>query len=147
MKLLLGQEDQQQGITRLIQRGPDINYNNRRVAQWIAKTTKPDQAIFVWGGEPMLYDLADRPFSTRYIYNLPLRLPGAFQYRQSLMADLTRTSPAVVVVEEGDILAHITGDELDSKMTLRYFPELQTFLDRVYRSGPKFGNLSLYYLR
>jgi hypothetical protein len=122
----------------------DINASNRRVASWIAQNTKPDQAVFIWGFEPIIYDLAGRPSASRYIYNVPQRVAWGQKHRAQLMADLSNNPPAVFVVERLDTMVHVTGNTLDSVHALLQFPELVTFLHSHYRPGPRFGDLTLF---
>jgi hypothetical protein len=49
---------------------------NRRIAQQLRDRVPAGEPIYVWGFEPVLYDLADRPSASRFIYNVPQRAPG-----------------------------------------------------------------------
>jgi len=42
---------------------------NYQVANYLKENTEPGQAIFIWGIEPMVYLMADRPCGGRYLYN------------------------------------------------------------------------------
>src|SRR5688572_24665157 len=48
---------------------------DRAVARELRARTSSGTPIFVWGFEPVIYWLADRPPATRFIYNVPQRTP------------------------------------------------------------------------
>ncbi len=121
--------------------------DNRRIASWIVRNTPPDQPIYVWGFEPVIYDLAGRASSTPYIYDVPQRVAWGGRYRPRLMADLTSHPPSVVVVEENDVFPFVTGDRLDSAQSLTGFPELHQFLLAHYLPGVGIGKLKLFVRR
>ena len=144
LMVVFGAEDQRDELLDLLHRGADVNAgDNRRAARCIAQNTSPEETLFIWGFEPVIYDLAQRPIVTRYIYNVAQRVPWAFQHRQLLMDDLTRHPPSVVVLETHDVFRHVTGDDLDSVQALLHFPELDSFLRTHYVPGPRFGKLAL----
>jgi hypothetical protein len=106
---------------------------NRAAAEWIAERTPPGSSLFVWGFEPVIHILADRPPASRYIYNAPLRVKGyEDKARPILLRELRDRPPAAIAVESGDVLAGITGSERDSRAELERFPELREFLAAGY---------------
>jgi hypothetical protein len=107
---------------------------NRDVSAFLVRSTPIDRPVFVWGFEPVIYDLAERPCPTRYIYNVPQRAAWSrLTARQRLLGDLATRPPSAIVVEHGDVLPLVTGDELDSVATLSGFAELQTLLGERYQ--------------
>ena len=113
----------------------DVSFGaNVEMARWLRENTDDDETLFIWGFEPIVYDLAARRFASRYIYNVPQRLdwPGSTAARAELMSDLERTRPEVVLVTRGDVFTHVTGDRRDSLAMLGEFDELGRFLDLGY---------------
>jgi hypothetical protein len=121
----------------------DVNAGaNRKVAQFLREAEssapgtagKPPRPVFIWGFEPVIYDWANRPASTRYIYNVPQRAVWLQQpLRERLMADLAANPPEFIVIERHDNLPGVTGDNLDSATALKEFPELRGLLERNYK--------------
>ena len=125
--------------------GDDVDAaSNRSAAAWIASHTTPADPIFVWGFEPVLYDLAKRRPASRYVYNVPLRAPwSAARHRPLLLRELAESPPAAVVLVHGDRLPAVTGDVRDSAAVLEDFPELRRLLREGYRSAARFGDLEI----
>jgi hypothetical protein len=102
---------------------------NRAVAAIVRERTRPSEPIFVWGFEPVIYDLAEREPSSRFIYNVPLRVSwSARQARSILMRELHAKPPSAIVVEHRDVFPFVTGDSLDSAQSLLQFPELRDLI-------------------
>jgi hypothetical protein len=118
---------------------------NRHVAEWLKQATPLDATVFIWGFEPVIYELADRRPASRYVYNVPQRVDWAQrQTRPMLIAELQRALPAAVVVEHGDRFPWVTGDERDSAEVLQEFPELGVFLSTQYERAGSIGRFDLY---
>ncbi len=66
------------------------------VATTLAALVPPGAPVWVWGAEPEIYLLADRPAATRWIFDYPVTLFPALQAARD--ADFARTPPAAVVV-------------------------------------------------
>jgi len=125
----------------------DVNAGaNRAVARHLAEHVPEGRPVFVWGFEPVIYDLANRPSATRYIYNVPQRTSwqqGPLSDR--LMQDLAAKPPAAIVVEHGDVFPFVTGSPLDSASTLDEFPELADLLTRDYRATTAIQDFDIYF--
>jgi hypothetical protein len=105
----------------------------RRVAEWVAAHTREGDRIYVWGFEPLLYQLADRRPASRYIYNAPQRARWSrLAARTTLMQDLRATPPAAILVEHGDIHPGTAASDIDSASELRRFARLRRLLDEEY---------------
>jgi hypothetical protein len=106
---------------------------NRAVAAFLREHTAADRTAFVWGFEPVIYDLADRTPSSRYLYDVPQRVAWAkAAERETLMRDLTARPPAAIVVERRDVFPMVTGDAIDSNDTLQDFGALRELLSSRY---------------
>jgi hypothetical protein len=112
----------------------DVNAGaNREVAAFLRARVPADRAVFVWGFEPVIYDLADRAPATRYLYDVPQRVAWAkAKERATLLRDLDAGRPAAVVVEHRDVFPMVTGDAVDSADTLQDFPALRERLAERY---------------
>ena len=77
-----------------------------RVADLIRDHTMPGHSIYVWGRDPQIYVLADRPAAYRIFYNRPLNVPWLVDeyfghgIYEDLYWTLVREPPAFVVVTE-----------------------------------------------
>jgi hypothetical protein len=122
---------------------------NRRVADWLREHTDPDDSVYLWGFEPVIYELADRRCASRYIYNVPQRLPwpGRAAARRELVAELRADPPAVFIVARGDDFRLVTGNRRDSEAELAGFAPLRELLERDYRRERRIGSFTLHVRR
>lgn len=125
--------------------GDDVDARaNRAAAEWLALHTRPEAPIFIWGFEPVIYDLARRRPASRYIYDVPQRSPwAAAAHRRVLLRELRSAPPAAVVLVHGDALPAVTGNGRDSAQALEAFPALARLLARGYVSAARFGDLEI----
>ena len=118
---------------------------NRSVAGYLRYHVPPDRTVFVWGFEPVIYDLADRTPSTRYLYDVPQRVAWAKETeRATLMKDLEASHPAAVVVEKRDVFPMVTGDAIDSNDTLQEFDALRRMLRERYWMAETIEDFDIY---
>jgi hypothetical protein len=118
---------------------------NRAVAAYLHYHVPPDRTVFVWGFEPVIYDLADRTPSTRYLYDVPQRVAWAkVAERATLMRDLEASHPAAVVVEKRDVFPMVTGDAIDSNDTLQDFDALRGMLRERYWVAETIEDFDIY---
>jgi hypothetical protein len=140
------QRDDQAAIDELVSVADVSGRANREVAELLRAELEPGAPIYVWGFEPVLYELCDRPFASRYIYNVPQRVPwGGDAARAELMADLEREPPAAIVVAHHDPLPMVTGNGVDSAEVLeREFAELKAFLTERYGAPTRIEDFEIY---
>jgi len=118
---------------------------NRAVATFLRERVPADRTVFVWGFEPVIYDLADRTPSTRYLYDVPQRVSWAkAPERETLMRDLTASPPAAIVVEHRDVFPMVTGDAIDSNDTLQSFDALRGLLRERYWIAETIEDFDIY---
>jgi arylsulfatase A-like enzyme len=144
-KILLG-EGTPATIDRLHSKG-DVSFGaDRAMAEWLRTHTSDRASVFIWGFEPMVYDLAGRRAASRYIYNIPQRLdwPGSEAARQELMKELEQDEPEVILVVKNDIFTHVTGNLEDSRAALQRFDELKQFIDVGYRFEGSIEDFMIY---
>lgn len=119
--------------------------HNRAAAALVARWVPPGQPIFVWGFEPAVYDLANRPIASRYIYNVPQRAVWSKEpMRAALMRDLAAHPPAAIIVEHNDVFPFVTGDNLDSSASLEEFDALNELVHDRYRRIGTAGDLDVW---
>ena len=126
----------------------DVNAaSNRRAAELLREHVPPGQPVFVWGFEPVIYDLSGRPSASRFLYNVPQRVTWSKEeMRKTLLQDLAAHPPAAVVVEHHDVFPMVTGDTIDSADTLYDFWDFYVFLQK-YQLKEAAGDLDVYLLK
>ena len=104
------------------------------LARYLEERTDPEDPVFIFGFEPLVYFLADRRPASRYIYNDPITSPGlspeaANAKIEMMVADLERSRPAYIVVVERDANP---VDPTDSYRFFRKTPVLRRFVEEGY---------------
>lgn len=120
---------------------------NRAVAEHVRVLTadRPHEPIFVWGFECVIYDLAERPIASRFIYDVPQRAEWSKAPMEAeLMRDLAARPPSVIVVEHHDVFPQVTGNNLDSAGALYRFPALLELLQDRYAFETTIGDFDVY---
>jgi hypothetical protein len=127
----------------------DVNaVANREVATFLQARVPEGRHVFVWGFEPVIYDLAARAPSTRYLYDVPQRVAWAkARERDLLMGDLTADPPAAIVVEHRDVFPMVTGDAIDSADTLKDFSALEGLIAGGYVLATTIEDFDVYLAR
>jgi hypothetical protein len=127
----IGDQERRRALDDALYRVSDMDlFADREVASWIRASTQPEETVFVWGFEPVIYSMSERAPASRYVYNVAQRVPWVGEVpRAMLMRDLRRMRPRVIVVQRGDALPQVTGNDLDSAAALETFPELRSFME------------------
>ena len=121
---------------------------DRVVSLVVRARTRPDQPIYIWGFEPVIYWLAEREPSSRFIYDVPQRTLWERDYaRRELLADLRRRPPALFIVQQNDVFYGVTGDDLDSRRALPTFPQLDQLVAARYELVKTIEDFQIYALR
>jgi hypothetical protein len=125
----------------------DVSFDaDRRVAELLRARLAPADLVFIWGFEPMIYDMAERRPASRYIYNVPQRVEWfRDRARADLMRDLEAHPPHAIVVEHRDVFPVVTGDSIDSADSLRTFPELRHLIWQRYALGAAIEDFEIYF--
>ncbi|MEM6931333.1 MAG: hypothetical protein AAF602_30665, partial [Myxococcota bacterium] len=123
--------------------------SQRRLVGYLRAHTEPDDAVLIWGFDPVLHVWAQRRPASRLIYNFPFMLRGTDQafWLGVLLDDLERTDPAVVVVATEDELGWMTGFDGDSVALLATLPELQKHIESRYAYVGKRGVYHVWHRR
>ena len=127
----------------------DVNAaGNRAVAAMLRAHVSAEQPVFIWGFEPVIYDMADRQLASHYLYNVPQRVDWVTDSsRRTLMRELRQRPPAAIVVGHHDLLPMVTGDYLDSAHVLEGFSELQSMIELEYQYFARVEDFDVYCAR
>ncbi|MFB3879892.1 MAG: glycosyltransferase family 39 protein [Armatimonadota bacterium] len=118
---------------------------DRQVAAFVGERTAPDDTIFVWGFEPLIYSLSGRRPASRFIYTVPLVTDWSPpEWRKELMRGLNRERPAAIIVAHNDLLPWMTGRYDDSATQLLTFPELSQFIHSHYRLATRIEDFDIW---
>ena len=125
----------------------DVNAgSNRKVARFLREHVTSTGSAYVWGFEPVIYDLASVRAASRFIYNVPQRVAWASTAsRGELMCELAATRPDVIVVASGDVFPVVTDNAWGSEHVLREdFGQLRDLLAAGYRKHSRIDDFDLY---
>jgi hypothetical protein len=118
---------------------------DRQVALEIRSRTGSEDSVYIWGFEPSIYFLAERPLASRFTYNVPQRTEWQRAYsRRELLRELSLNRPRLIVVERRDVFHSVTGSPLDSKDELPNFPELKRLMDSQFRKVKEIEDFEIY---
>ncbi len=115
------------------------------VAAHLRQTTAPEDRVFVWSFEPMIYFLARRRPVSRFIYDFPLAsIYGRPWFRRELMDRLAAEPPAAFVIQHREPMPLVLGHGLDSHAAWAAFTELHNFVLQDYRLAATVGTFDVY---
>ena len=132
---------------RLYGQGDVNSRDNRLAGEWLAQHTPPESFLYIWGFQPVIYDLAGRRPASRYIYNVPQVADWTRDAtRGLLMRELEAKPPAAIVVIHRDraVFRTLTNNAVDGSEALRHFPELTSLIRTAYRLGVRIGDLEIF---
>jgi hypothetical protein len=113
-----------------------------RLVRFLEQRTRSGDRVDIWGFEPLVNWLADRPPVGRFAYNVPLagaaHLPAL---RREYVTTLRSDPPEWFVVQRGDAIPFTVGHAEDSQGRLREFPELARFVQERYEPCGAVGSL------
>ena len=119
--------------------------SDRQVALDIRSRSGSNDSVFIWGFEPSIYFLAERPLASRWTYNVPQRSPWQRGFaRRELLKDLSVNRPKIIVVQHWDVFPSVTGSKFDSRDELPNFPELKSLIDTQYRKVREIEHFEIY---
>ena len=105
-----------------------------QVARFLDEHLATGGCTFIWGFEPAVYFLANRPPATRFISMQPLVTPWSPpEWRRELIADLDSRKPPYILALHNDAMPWVTLRPGDSAQNLADFPELTQLLATDYR--------------
>jgi hypothetical protein len=117
----------------------------QKIADEIDRHSKPDDALLVWGFDPLINYLADRRAPTRFAmhYGLTRDPPHAMQeaWRAEFMDDLRRRPPLYIVVADQDAEPLMPRT---SKQYMEQFPQFRQFVNENYQVEQTIGNYTIW---
>ncbi len=128
--------------------GFSINTTSK-AAQYIRENSKKEDLIFIWGFQPLVYFLSERYAPSRFFFNAPLVAQfneKRTSWRESLIADLRKNPPEIILVVKNDILQNqlMSNTARDSLALLNEFPELLKLIEDDYQLERIIDNFFLY---
>jgi hypothetical protein len=118
---------------------------SREAAYYVARRTQPGEHVYVWGYDPLIYLLADRPSSSRFIYSFPLMSDWAPRsWQEEFMDELAARPPTYFLVQRAEGARWITGHVVDTGEYISWFPALQSWLRAHYRLETEIEDYMIY---
>jgi hypothetical protein len=118
---------------------------DQQVAAFLRERTTPERSIFIWGFEPVIYFLADRPPASRFVCHPPLVTSWSPpEWREELIRDLTQQRPDYIVIAHNDQMPWVTLRPYDSWNELDFYPALADLLRHNYRPEVRIEDLDLW---
>lgn len=113
-----------------------------QVIRYLREHSSPQDGVFVWGSEPLIYYLAQRNPPTRFISNLALiSLWAPPAWRQEMLRALDAHRPKYIVIAREDWVPMISFNFLDSAGYLQQrFPEFRDFMQQHYQTVADYGS-------
>lgn len=114
-------------------------------ADYIAVRTRPEDTIYVWGYDPLVYLLAQREPASRFIYSFPLMTNWSPpHWKAEFIADLERRAPLYFLVQRYEGARWITGLTVDSGEYIAWFPALERVLAEDYTLEAEIEDFLIY---
>ncbi|MEO8512892.1 MAG: glycosyltransferase family 39 protein [Ignavibacteria bacterium] len=119
-----------------------------KAVEQVKRDTNPDDGIFVWGFDPLIYYLSGRKCVSRFIYNFPLLWKAENRsFRREFMTEIETKNPKVIIVAKNDPLKFISGYDEDSKQLLQRFPEFNSLINSKYSYKTSVDDYEFYELK
>lgn len=104
------------------------------VAAYIRQRTNPDDTIFLWGYDPLLYVLSERDSASRFTSFLPLMTSWTpHEWHEEFVNDLERRKPSYILLQRNENARWITGNSIDPPDFVQLIPRFQQLLERDYQ--------------
>ncbi len=135
LRYLLGSTPREQYLAEFVNPGGYFSFPaDVAVAKYVKSHSDPSDSIFVWGLEPLVYFLADRPPASRFIHDALLLSPWSPEsWRDLAVGDLRRTRPKFILVVHNDAQPWATGWGGDSYSYIGNYPALRDLIVGQYR--------------
>ncbi len=125
--------------------GPFSYRASRETAYYLQRRTQATDRLYVWGYDPLIYLLAQRPSASRFIYSFPLMSDWAPRsWQGEFMAELETHRPVYFVVQRYEGARWITGHVVDSGDYIAWFPALESWLARNYELETEIEDYLIY---
>jgi hypothetical protein len=114
---------------------------------YVNQYTQPNDKIFVWGYDPLIYYITGRDCVSRFLYHVPLLWKAEnSHFRREFMDELNKTNPKLIITASNDPLYYISGYNEDSKQLLERFPEFKNFINSKYSFKTRINDYDFYEL-
>lgn len=118
------------------------------VIRFLRAESSPQDKVFIWGTQPVIYFLSERQSPTRFISNLGLISPwGPRAWQEELIRDLKKSPPKFLIVVRKDAIPSVSYTHRDSERFLEVFPELDGFIRGSYQPEQTIENFVVYRLK
>ena len=118
---------------------------SRETAYYLERRTEPTDRLYVWGYDPLIYLLAQRPSASRFVYSFPLMSDWAPRsWQGEFMEELESHPPVYFVVQRYEGARWITGHVVDSGDYIAWFPALESWLARNYELETEIEDYLIY---
>ena len=116
------------------------------VVRYIRKNTKPNDNIYLWGSNSLIYFLTGRQSPTRFVLNLGVVAKwGEPSWKDEVARSVEAANPRLIIVTKRDALPSITYVYLDSEQYLRQeFSQLDNYIRRYYTKAEEFDGFVVY---
>lgn len=117
-----------------------------QVAEYLRDHTRPDETVYVFGYDPLIYLLSDRESASRFIYSLPLMSYWApARWEGEFLAEIDRHRPVYILVQRNEGAATwITGQSEDTAAWAWKITGLAARLERQYEEEIVIEDFTLY---
>ncbi|MGD9892195.1 MAG: ArnT family glycosyltransferase [Dehalococcoidia bacterium] len=118
---------------------------SEEVSHYVAERTNPNDTIFVWGYDPLVYVLSDRESSSRFTSFLPLMsLWTPQRWVDEFVDDIERRRPAYIILQRNENARWITGHWIDPVDFVRLLPRFEAVLQNDYELETQIEDYTLY---
>ena len=116
-----------------------------KVIDFVRAHSAAEDAVYVWGTQPLINFLGERRSPGRFISNLPLVASwGPERWRGELMRDLNSAPPLFIVVARHDAVPGITDELRDSEQYLETYTALREFISSRYERALNLRGFDIY---
>ena len=124
----------------------ELLHGQLQVVRYIEANTKPDEKIYLWGSNSLIYFLSGRQAPTRFVLNLGVLAKwGEPSWKEEVMKGVEAAKPRLIIVTRRDALPTITYVDLDSEQYLHAeFSRLDNYIHNNYREAGEFDGFVVY---
>jgi hypothetical protein len=117
----------------------------RDTAVYLRERTSPGDTLYIWGYDPLIYLLADRPSASRFIYSFPMMSSWApHSWTEEFLADIKARPPIYFVAQRNQGAPWITGHNIEPLDYIPLIPDLQQLMDENYELETVLGDNMIY---
>jgi hypothetical protein len=115
------------------------------VANYVHDHSQTGDRIYVWGFDPALYILAQRPLGSRFVLSYPLMSRWSpSRWQDDFVEELRLNRPAYIVLHPDQPESWIVGEDLDAIEYINRFPAFQQLLATDYERETALAGRVLY---